>query len=266
MRSTAGASGAPAVDLTIAGRGFDDGRERFIGHDNVITLTARESGASSAGGSHFATGSGRAAKPQGTSSRPGTPRRSRSGEATARYFLDFQSADPCHTFARENGDEAEDPLPPGELQTVALVLAKIGTPGNDFLAGTPGDDVLLGLGGRDRLIGKGGDDELRGGSGDDVVEGGSGDDQLFGDDGNDRLAGDWGADELDGGPGDDRLEGGFGSDGCSPAGPGDEVRGCEQRPLAGSLESPCPRVASCRAPARGARRNAWVSARDSSGT
>jgi hypothetical protein len=224
----ASAPEAPAVDLTIAGRGFDDGRERFIGHDNAITLTARESGgfqrrrlairyriraSGEVAGDFIET------KDTATFSIRGSD---------GRYFLDFQSADPCHTFMREDGDEADDPLPPGELQTVALVLANIGTPGNDRLSGTPRDDVLLGLGGRDRLIGKGGDDELRGGSGNDYIEGGTGDDFLFGEDGNDRLAGGMGADELEGGPGDDRVEGGSGSDGCAPPDPGDTVRGCER--------------------------------------
>lgn len=220
---------APRVDLTIAGRAFDDGTDQFIGHDNLITLNARDT---TGGFRRNQLALRYRIRAQGEDAGDfietnDTATFSILGSDGV-YFLDFQSADPCHTFAREHGDEADDPLPPGELQTVALVLANIGTPGNDRLTGTPGDDVLLGLGGRDRLVGRGGDDELHGGPGDDVLEGGDGDDRLFGDDGNDRLQGNKGADELDGGPGNDRVTGGSGSDGCHLVEPGDEVTSCER--------------------------------------
>jgi hypothetical protein len=218
---------APRVDLTIDGRTFDDGASRFVGHAHVITLRARDDGnfrpeqlalryriraQGEAGGDFFETDDTTNFSIVG-------------GDGV--YFVDFQSEDPCHTFARELGDEVDDPLSPGPLQTVELVLANIGTPGDDRLRGTPGHDVLLGLGGRDRIDGRGGDDELHGGPGDDVLEGGDGDDALFGEDGNDRLKGGKGGDHIEGGPGSDRIEGGGGLDTCGLVEFGDKVGGCE---------------------------------------
>ena len=237
---------APQVDLAIAGRSFDDGTDLFIGHDNVLTLTASDP----PGFPSALLALRYRVRPEG--SEPGEFRET-GAEATfsvrgpdGLYFIEFQSQDPCHTFAGERGDDVDDPLPPGALQTVALKLAHIGTEGDDRLVGTHGNDILLGLGGEDRISGQGGDDEMRGGPGDDLLNGGDGDDALLGEDaddrlvggagddalsgadGADRLRGDPGADALDGGPGDDLLHGGADDDDCIGGGGADRVKGCEQ--------------------------------------
>lgn len=218
---------APAVALGIAGRSFHDGSTQFIGHDNVLTLTASDpsrfpSGllglryrvrAEGSAGGEFATAGAEASfsvvGPDG------------------RYLIEYQSQDPCHTFEHEGGVGLGDPLPPGPLETIEVTLAHVGTEGDDRIAGTSGDDILLGLGGNDRLIGREGDDELRGGPGDDVLNGGSGDDLLLGEEGADRLSGGIEDDALDGGPDDDRLHGGPGDDVCTGGGGSDRVRRCE---------------------------------------
>ena len=237
--------GAPQLELAIAGRSFDDGTDLFVGHDNVLTLSAsspsrfpsqllalryRIRSEAGVAGEFVEAGAEATLSIQGPD---------------GRYFLDFQSQDPCHTFAGELGDDVEDPLPPGALETVELTLAHIGTEGDDRLIGTHGDDILLGLGGHDRISGQGGEDEIRGGPGDDLLNGGDGNDLLLGEDGDDRLFGgagndtlagadgadrlngDRGADGLDGGPGDDRLHGGQDIDGCAGGGGADRIKGCE---------------------------------------
>ena len=71
---------------------------------------------------------------------------------------------------------------------VELVLAKLGTAGNDVLTGTNGMDPILGLGGNDILRGLNGNDHLEGGAG------------------NDTLIGGMGYNVMDGGPGTDTVD------------------------------------------------------------
>jgi hypothetical protein len=235
---------APEVEMNIAGRTFDDGSTLFVGHDNVVTLTASDpTGFPSALlGLRYRVRPAGAALGEMTETGAEASFSIRGPDGL--YLVEFQSHDPCHTFAAEHGDAASDPLPPGPLQTVALVLAHVGTDGDDRLVGTRGDDILLGLGGRDKLAGRGGDDELHGGPGRDVLKGGAGDDvlmgeegddrlaggagddALFGGDGDDRLAGGSGDDALDGGLGDDRLAGGSGDDECAGGGGVDRLKSC----------------------------------------
>ena len=236
---------APAIALAIAGRSSHDGSTQFIGHDNVLTLTASDpSGFPNAllalryrvRAEGVADGTFVSAGPEASFSVVGPD---------GRYFIDFQSQDPCHTFDVEGGVGASDPLPPGPLETVEVTLAHIGTEDDDRIVGTSGHDILLGLGGSDRLVGRDGNDELHGGPGDDVLSGGSGEDMLRGEDGDDRLTGgdgndalgggdgedrvngDGGDDALDGGLGDDRVHGGAGEDACAGGGGNDRFQRCE---------------------------------------
>ncbi|MEN8159733.1 MAG: calcium-binding protein [Myxococcota bacterium] len=243
---------APGVELTIEGRTFDDGSTLFVGHDNVLTLTASDP----TGFPSTLLGLRYRVRPAGG---PLEEMVETGPEATfsiegpdGLYLVEYQSADPCHTFVDENGDGPGDPLPPGPLETIPLVLAHIGTEGPDRIIGTDGDDILLGLGGRDQLIGRAGNDEIRGGpggdllhghngddlllgeEGDDRLIGNNGDDTLFGGPGDDRLAGNVGADALDGGADDDRLHGGPGVDGCVGGGGSDRILRCEPAPGKGS--------------------------------
>ncbi len=71
------------------------------------------------------------------------------------------------------------------VDTLDLVLAKLGTGGNNTLTGTAGMDPLLGLGGNDVLNGLGGNDRLEGGAGNDTLTGGSGANIMDGGSGND---------------------------------------------------------------------------------
>lgn len=203
---------APQVELAITGRTFDDGTELFVGHDHSLALTATDGDGFTL--DHVALryrvslegaepGDFVEAGPDETFSLDGPD---------GRYLVEYQSQDPCHTFADESGGSEGDPLPPGALQTVRLTLAMIGTDGNDRMVGTNADDILLGLGGNDRLIGRRGNDEIHGGPGKDVLHGGDGDDALLGDDGDDRFVGGPGNDIVYGGPGSDALRGGKDSD------------------------------------------------------
>jgi Ca2+-binding RTX toxin-like protein len=72
-------------------------------------------------------------------------------------------------------------------QTLAELIARIGSPGNDTLTGTGGDDTLAGVLGNDSLIGGAGNDDLQGGDGIDTLAGGAGNDLLDGGAGNDTY-------------------------------------------------------------------------------
>jgi Ca2+-binding RTX toxin-like protein len=71
--------------------------------------------------------------------------------------------------------------------TLAELIARIGSPGNDTLTGTGGDDTLAGALGNDSLIGGAGNDDLQGGDGIDTLSGGAGNDLLDGGAGNDTY-------------------------------------------------------------------------------
>ncbi|MEF8735243.1 MAG: calcium-binding protein [Candidatus Accumulibacter necessarius] len=71
--------------------------------------------------------------------------------------------------------------------TLAELIARIGSPGNDTLTGTGGDDTLAGVLGNDSLIGGAGNDDLQGGDGIDTLAGGAGNDLLDGGAGNDTY-------------------------------------------------------------------------------
>ncbi len=203
---------APVIELAITGRTFDDGTTLHIGHDNELSLSASDGPGFTP--DHVALRY--RVRPEGAE--PGDF--TETGAATAFsiegpdgvYLVEYQSQDPCHTFADEGTDGSADPLPPGTLQTLRVTLALLGTDGQDRLVGTPSDDIILGLGGNDRIFGRAGRDQIRGGPGNDLSRGGDDDDLLFGEEGNDRLFGRGGDDELDGGPGDDKLRGGSGND------------------------------------------------------
>jgi Ca2+-binding RTX toxin-like protein len=101
---------------------------------------------------------------------------------------------------------------------VALVVAKIGTQGRDFLKGTAGADNLIGKDETDLIFGLAGKDILLGGPGKDVVFGGSfldgwgrplgGDKHVVGGPGNDVVGGSKGSDHVQGQGGNDILDGG----------------------------------------------------------
>ncbi|MBX9628598.1 MAG: hypothetical protein K2X82_32675 [Gemmataceae bacterium] len=91
-------------------------------------------------------------------------------------------------------DEANRPLPSGQL---------FGGSGNDTVTGGSSDDALHGQNGDDRLAGGAGSDFLLGQSGADVLLGGDDADQLFGGSGNDFAAGEAGDDVAFLGDGDD---------------------------------------------------------------
>ena len=71
------------------------------------------------------------------------------------------------------------------VDTLDLVLATLGTSGNNTLNGTAGMDALLGLAGDDTLNGLGGNDRLEGAAGNDTLNGGAGANYLEGGSGND---------------------------------------------------------------------------------
>ena len=93
-------------------------------------------------------------------------------------------------------DEANGPLPRGQL---------FGGAGNDSIHGGSAGDQLFGQAGDDLLLGHGGDDFLFGGTENDRLAGGAGADQLYGESGDDRLV--WNV-----GDGNDLFEGGAGID------------------------------------------------------
>jgi Ca2+-binding RTX toxin-like protein len=70
-------------------------------------------------------------------------------------------------------------------RTLAELIARIGSPGNDTLTGTGGDDTLAGVLGNDSLNGGAGNDDLQGGEGIDTLAGGAGNDLLDGGAGSD---------------------------------------------------------------------------------
>jgi hypothetical protein len=210
----------PAVELAIEGRQHDDGERFFVDRDHVVLLATSEGGAFVPElealrwrATHESAAPGEFVEVAGTAT-----------EFTIQgpdgdYLLEYQSQDPCHTFANELGADGADPLPP-RTWTLRFTLARVGTDGRDRLRGGPGDDILVGLGGNDTLAGGRGDDELLGGPGTDQLHGGDGDDLLDGGEGDDGLAGARGRDELRGGPGRDKLRGDrdddrlFGEDGA----------------------------------------------------
>ena len=74
-----------------------------------------------------------------------------------------------------------------ETDGVELVLAKLGTVGNDLLVGTAGLDPILGLAGNDNLRGLAGNDHLEGGAGNDTLNGGAGYNVMDGGSGSDTV-------------------------------------------------------------------------------
>jgi Ca2+-binding RTX toxin-like protein len=95
-------------------------------------------------------------------------------------------------------DDANGPMPPGNL---------LGGDGDDVLTGSAADDLLDGGPGNDTLIGRGGNDVLIGGPGNDILIGGPGEDQIVGGEGDDQII--WnpgdGSDVVEGGDGTDTL-------------------------------------------------------------
>ena len=71
--------------------------------------------------------------------------------------------------------------------TLAHLIAQIGSIGNDTLSGGSADDTLSGGLGNDSLIGGAGNDDLQGGDGLDTLSGGAGNDLLDGGAGNDTY-------------------------------------------------------------------------------
>jgi hypothetical protein len=203
---------APAITLAIEGRSHDDGSTFYLDRENLLTLVASDGAGFT--DEHVAL----RYRVRAEGAEPGAfvetgPETSFSLEGPdGVYLVEYQSQDPCHTFADESAGAADDPLPPGALQSFRVTLAMIGTDGNDRLIGSNRDDIVLGLGGNDRLLGRGGNDELRGGPGHDKIDGGADDDALFGEEGNDRILGGAGDDWIYGGPGDDALRGESGFD------------------------------------------------------
>ncbi len=93
-------------------------------------------------------------------------------------------------------DDANGPMPPGNLS---------GGDGDDILTGSANNDVLDGGAGNDMLFGRDGNDTLIGGTGNDILVGGRGTDQMFGGDGDDQFV--WNP-----GDGNDVIEGDAGKD------------------------------------------------------
>ena len=115
----------PKSDVVPTGAFYDDGVRQFVGGDNVFTLIASDGPP------------GRAFDDSelGVQYRIYTDPANRGGFSDAfpgdmfsitgadgRYFIDFRSEDPCHTFADETEGDPDDPLPPEATHTVEYWL------------------------------------------------------------------------------------------------------------------------------------------------